>query len=178
MTLLGDGVRLRPVQEGDAARLAAAYTANRDHLAAWEPERSADFYTSAAQAEHIRVALRERAEGRALRLVLTKGERIVGRVNITDVVRGAFLSGNLGYWIDARLTGRGVMTRAVAVALDLCSSELALHRVQASTLVHNVASQRVHEANRFERIGLAPQYLRIAGRWQDHLLFQRILTDD
>jgi ribosomal-protein-alanine N-acetyltransferase len=28
----------------------------------------------------------------------------------------------------------------------------------------------------FEQIGRAPQYLRIAGRGQDHLLFQRILT--
>jgi ribosomal-protein-alanine N-acetyltransferase len=29
----------------------------------------------------------------------------------------------------------------------------------------------------FERIGVAPAYLNIAGRWQDHVLFQRILHD-
>jgi ribosomal-protein-alanine N-acetyltransferase len=29
----------------------------------------------------------------------------------------------------------------------------------------------------FERIGVAPSYLHIAGRWQDHVLFQRILHD-
>ena len=34
--------------------------------------------------------------------------------------------------------------------------------------------QRVLERNGFERIGLARGYLRIAGRWQDHILFQQI----
>ena len=27
----------------------------------------------------------------------------------------------------------------------------------------------------FERIGFAPAYLKIAGKWQDHVMFQRIL---
>jgi ribosomal-protein-alanine N-acetyltransferase len=37
-----------------------------------------------------------------------------------------------------------------------------------------VRSQRVLEHNGFLRFGLAPQYLRIAGRWQDHVLFQKL----
>ncbi len=44
--------------------------------------------------------------------------------------------------------------------------------MQAETLLHNTGSQRVLERNGFERIGLAPAYLRIAGSWQDHILFQ------
>src|SRR6476646_10044040 len=45
---------------------------------------------------------------------------------------------------------------------------------EAGTLVDNVASQRVLEKNGFERIGLARAYLRIAGAWRDHILFQRV----
>jgi len=52
--------------------------------------------------------------------------------------------------------------------------ELDLHRLEAGTLVHNTASQRVLEKNGFVQYGSAPGYLRIAGRWQDHLLFQRL----
>ena len=51
---------------------------------------------------------------------------------------------------------------------------LGLHRVEAGTLVDNGASQRVLEKNGFERIGVAPSYLRIAGAWRDHILFQRL----
>jgi ribosomal-protein-alanine N-acetyltransferase len=50
--------------------------------------------------------------------------------------------------------------------------ELRLHRIQAETLPHNVRSQRVLERNGFARIGLAPEYLSIGGRWQDHIMYQ------
>ncbi len=38
-------------------------------------------------------------------------------------------------------------------------------------------SQRVLERNGFTRIGMAPGYLQIAGRWQDHYLYQLLSTD-
>jgi ribosomal-protein-alanine N-acetyltransferase len=53
--------------------------------------------------------------------------------------------------------------------------ELGLHRIEAGTLLHNVRSQRVLERNGFVRFGVAPAYLKIAGAWQDHVLFQ-VLT--
>lgn len=34
------------------------------------------------------------------------------------------------------------------------------------------AARRVLEHNGFVRFGTAPAYLRIAGRWQDHVLYQ------
>jgi ribosomal-protein-alanine N-acetyltransferase len=52
--------------------------------------------------------------------------------------------------------------------------ELGLHRVQAGTLVHNHGSRRVLQRNGFARFGLAERYLRIAGEWQDHVLWQRL----
>ncbi len=61
--------------------------------------------------------------------------------------------------------------------IDIAFGELGLHRLQAGTLVHNTGSQKVLERNGFERIGLARAYLKIAGRWQDHILFQRISGD-
>ncbi|MDQ2699400.1 MAG: GNAT family N-acetyltransferase, partial [Actinomycetota bacterium] len=68
-------------------------------------------------------------------------------------------------------------TSAVAAIVRLARDELGLHRVQAATLTHNAGSQRVLERNGFEHIGFAPSYLKIAGRWQDHDLFQVILHD-
>lgn len=61
--------------------------------------------------------------------------------------------------------------------MNLAFTELGLHRVQAATLLNNAGSQRVLEKNGFERIGVARRYLRIAGKWQDHVLFQRIAED-
>jgi ribosomal-protein-alanine N-acetyltransferase len=67
-----------------------------------------------------------------------------------------------------------VGTAAVAEAVERAFGSLRLHRLQAGTLVDNIGSQRVLEKNGFERIGVAHNYLEIAGAWRDHILFQRI----
>nr|WP_308220847.1 GNAT family N-acetyltransferase [Microbacterium sp. CIAB417] len=170
---------MRPLEPGDAAALAEAFARNRAHLAPWDPERTEDFFTSAEQARLIELLLAERDAGRSAPFVLARPEdgAVVGRANLSNIVRGAFHSADLGYWIDASLAGRGLMTRAVTEMRRHAARELKLHRLQASTLLHNHASQRVLAANGFERIGMAPKYLHIAGEWQDHYLFQRILSD-
>jgi ribosomal-protein-alanine N-acetyltransferase len=169
---LADEVVLRPLQHDDGGRLSAAYLRNREHLLPWEPVRSEEFFTREWQEEHVTAALLDHAAGRLHPLVLARGEEIVGRLNVGDVVRGAFQSAGLGYWTDARLQGKGIMTAAVRAVVELARDELDLHRLQAATLVHNTASQAVLARAGFERIGLAPRYLQIAGRWQDHVLFQ------
>jgi [ribosomal protein S5]-alanine N-acetyltransferase len=175
---LGDGILLRPLLAGDGEELAAAYSRNRVHLEPWEPLRSDDFFTAARQHRLVAETRRSVADGRGAAYVLEDGDhRIVGRVNLSDIVRGAFWSAHLGYWIDGGFAGRGLMRRAVDAVCALAHDDLGLHRVQAATLVHNEASQRVLRATGFTEIGLAPRYLRIAGEWQDHVLFQRIVED-
>ncbi|MFD6053923.1 GNAT family N-acetyltransferase [Agromyces sp. NPDC060279] len=188
---LDGGIELRAIAPGDGAPLAAAYERNRAHLAPWEPERTPEFFSASVQEREVAASLRRLAEGTAIPLVLVErgdragggdgggepaGERIVGRVNLSDLVRGVFQNAHLGYWIDAERQGRGLATAAVGGALHF-ARRAGLHRVQAGTLVHNAASQTVLERNGFTRIGLAPRYLRIAGEWQDHVLFQRLLDD-
>lgn len=43
--------------------------------------------------------------------------------------------------------------------------------------MHNTPSQRVLVKTGFTRIGLAPHYLEIAGRRQDHVMFQVTVED-
>ena len=76
--------------------------------------------------------------------------------------------------MDGPRNGRGTATGAVGEIVAYAFEDLDLHRVEASTLVDNIASQRVLEKNDFERIGLARGFLRIAGDWRDFYLFQRL----
>lgn len=157
--------------------MAAAYVRNREHLKPWEPIRAESFFTRPGQGEAITASLTEQAHGRGYFWVLTDGPRIVGRISLNGVVAGAFLSGNLGYWVAEEMQGLGLATRATAAVCETAAAELGLHRIQAAILPHNAASQRVLERCSFSSIGVAPHYLRIDGRWQDHVLFQRILHD-
>lgn len=169
---------LRPVRIGDGAALSRAYLSNREHLAPWEPTRTEAFFTVASQEQSAQQCVADAAAGRSIRFVIESADgEIRGRMNLNNIVRGAFWSADLGYWVDATRLRRGLAGRAVAHVADYARTELRLHRLQAATLLHNLGSQRVLAGNGFERIGLAPKYLRIAGEWQDHLLFQRLLEE-
>ena len=167
----------RLITPDDAPILAELMRVNRDFLAPWEPVRADDQFTEAGQRVAIQAALAEHAHGRSLPCVLVDTDgAIVGRINLNNIVRGAAQSASLGYWLAEAAGGRGLATTAVREITGLAFTELGLHRIQADTLVHNGASQRVLERNGFVRIGLAPRYLRIAGRWQDCILHQ-LLSD-
>jgi len=159
----------------DAGPLADLLAANREFLEPWEPVRPDSFFTESGQTEALRAALAEHELGLGCPLVVLDDDgAIVGRINVSGIVRGAFQSGNLGYWIAQSANGRGLATSAVEATKRLSFDELGLHRLQAATLLHNAASQRVLARNGFEQIGMAPEYLHIGGQWQDHLLFQSL----
>lgn len=167
-------VTIRLVSEDDVVELAALVTANLEFLAPWEPQRAPDFATEHVQRRLIADALGRHDRGEMVPLVILLEERIVGRITVNDIIRGPFHSAHLGYWVSQSHNGQGIATAAVAATVELAFAEYGLHRLQAGTLLHNHGSQRVLERNGFTLIGVAPRYLRIAGEWQDHLLFQRV----
>ncbi|UBH06929.1 hypothetical protein K8P10_002440 [Leucobacter sp. Psy1] len=157
--------------------LSNAYLRNREHLKPWEPIRAAEFFTERFQREDIERKLAAGATDESLPLALVGDREIVGRFNLAGVSRGPFQSAGLGYWIDRNHQGRGLASAAVHAIVTAAREELGLHRVEASTLVHNMSSQRVLMKNGFHKIGMAPRYLQIAGEWQDHNLYQVILHE-
>lgn len=167
-------VAVRLVTEQDTDEITALVARNLVFLAPWEPIRTDSYATEPTQRRMITDALARHADGTLVPLVITVGGVIVGRINVADIVRGAFQSAHLGYWVSQDSNGRGVASAAVAATIVLSFGEYGLHRLQAGTLPHNHGSQRVLQRNGFTRIGFAPRYLRIAGDWQDHLLFQRL----
>lgn len=171
---LPGGLTLRVRREGDAVALAEAYARNRGHLAPWDPTRTEDFFTPAGQLARTRELLALRDLDSGLPLLIVDGDEIAGGIDLSNIVRGPFQSAMVGYWLDRAHTGQGLASTALAAVLD-AAREFGLHRVQAATLLANHASQSVLTRAGFERIGVAPDYLNIAGRWQDHVLFQRIL---
>jgi ribosomal-protein-alanine N-acetyltransferase len=162
---------------GDAEELAACPTRNRAFLTPWEPVREDAYFTAAGQREVLAESLDLYARGMMVPLVVVDEDgRICGRLSVGNIVRGALQSAALGYWVAQEANGRGLASAAVADAVRLAFGDLGLHRLEASTLLHNLASQRVLRRNGFAPYGVAPRYLRIAGEWQDHALFQ-LLND-
>ena len=157
----------------DGPALAALYLANRDFLAPFEPVRPPEFFTADGQRERLQRQL----DGKTHPFAILDDGAIAGTINVFHVVRESLQSCTIGYWIDGARNGRGLATGAVGEILAFAFEDLALHRVEAATLVDNVPSQRVLEKNGFERIGLARRFLRINDEWRDFFLFQRLADD-
>ena len=166
---------MRVLRVSDAAALTAAYVRNRAYLSGWEPVRPEEYFTEPWQTADIanRLVAHEAGEGHPFGLFA--GDTLVGRFNVAGIVRGPFQSAGLGYWVDSDYSGRGLASAAVRKIVEMARDELGLHRIEASTLRHNVGSQRVLSKAGFQQIGMAPRYLQIAGKWQDHNLYQVVL---
>jgi ribosomal-protein-alanine N-acetyltransferase len=160
---------IRQLVAEDAAELARLLHANRSFLAPFEPEHDEDFFTAEGQ--------RARIEAAEHYYAIVDGEELAGTISLSKLARGPFQSAHVGYWVDDASNGRGLASSALADLVEHAFTELGLHRIEAATLVDNGGSQRVLEKNGFTRIGIAPRYLRIAGAWRDHVLFQRTIED-
>ncbi|NAZ88114.1 GNAT family N-acetyltransferase [Kineococcus sp. T90] len=164
---------MRLLTPDDAGPLARLLSGDWGFLAPFEPERDPAHFTAAGQAELVERLLAEHAAGRTVPFAIVHEGELVGRSTLSNVVRGPAQHADLGYFVAEAVNGRGVATEAVARTVEAAFGELGLHRLQAGTLLSNSASQAVLQRNGFERIGVARGYLRIAGRWQDHVLYQR-----
>ncbi|MET7397565.1 GNAT family protein [Dactylosporangium sp. NPDC005572] len=157
----------------DAPALAELLRVNREFLEPWQPVRSEDYFTAAGQLAVIQADLDEYGQGAKLpHVILDDSSLPIGRITLSGIVYGPFQSCAMGYWVNAGHNGRGFATAAVSEIVRVAFEELGLHRVQAEILPHNTGSRRVLERNGFTRFGMAPEYLNIAGRWQDHAMYQ------
>jgi ribosomal-protein-alanine N-acetyltransferase len=155
----------------DAPAIADLLAAHREFFAPWDPLRNDEWFTVDSQRSILEASLRGYAQGTTVPLAIVDGAEVIGRLNLNGVTRGALQSAAVGYWVSPTHQDRGFATKALADAVALAFGELDLHRLQAETLLQNTASQQVLLRNGFRPYGVAPEYLKIAGRWQDHVLF-------
>lgn len=173
---LSDDATLRLLTARDIGPVLDAYRRNREHLAPWEPARAESFFTTADQTRILTGQLEELEAGAGYPLVFVNGATVIGRMALSGIVRGPFQSASIGYWVDKEHAGQGLASAALRNVVKHCLEDLGLHRIEAGTLFHNLGSQKVLSNAGFAPIGIAEKYLKIAGRWQDHMLFQRILS--
>jgi len=156
-----------------AARAVAFHRDNMDHLAPWDPPRPVDFLTESYWRAALARQLDEAAAGRALRLWMVAREdeagAVLGTVSFTAIERGPLQGCRLGYAIDHRHQGQGLMAEALRSAIAHAFGPLKLHRIEAGHLPENHRSARLLRRLGFVPFGYSRDYLYIAGAWRDHV---------
>jgi ribosomal-protein-alanine N-acetyltransferase len=168
---------IRPPRAEDAAELLDFECRNRAWFESTINARDPAYYSAAGIAAAIGEADAARAADRAHQFLVHDDGRLVGRVNLHAVRRGPWQCAELGYRVDRAENGRGIASRAVALALDEAFGPLALWRVEAVVRPENPASIRVLERNGFVRFGHSRRAFQLGGTWYDRLLFERHRED-
>ena len=154
--------QIHRVIRADAAELIAANLASQDYHLPWVTS-----FTDQAGFDHwFARGLTGPNVGLVAREIASN--RVVGVVNINEIVAGAFQSAYLGYYGMLNFAGTGLMTEALRAAVGYAFNELGLHRLEANIQPGNTASIALVRRLGFRQEGFSPRYLRINGEWRDH----------
>ena len=175
----GEGVYLRLPEMRDFEAWSELRRASRAFLTPWEPVWAEDDLSRGSFRRRVRRHVQEMEAEEAYAFLIFReiDDALVGGLTLGHLRRGVSQAATLGYWMGAPHAGQRFMSRAVRAATGFAFGNLRLHRIEAACLPHNGASVRLLEATGFRREGLARAYLRIAGQWQDHLLFALLESD-
>ncbi|MFB9278390.1 GNAT family N-acetyltransferase [Cohnella cellulosilytica] len=165
-------LKLRTIEEKDAPQVLEFVQRNERFLQPWEPERTPDFFTPKRQRELLRFDQSSMALDQLFKVWLYKKDepnRVIGSIALSNIVRGVFQSCHLGYRLDGAEINRGYMAEALQAVVSIAFGELRLHRIEANIMPHNAASLRLVEKLGFQPEGMARKYLKINGKWEDHV---------
>ena len=173
--LYGRRVMLRPLVNADFATWSEVRIRNGDWLLKWEPAfvGSLPDPSRDRNAFELRIANRERERqlGAGYGFGMFVDSKFAGEINLNNVVRGAFQSAYVGYWIDEARAGQSYMPEAVVTIARFAFDELKLHRLEIDIVPRNKPSRRVVEKLAIREEGVAHRFLEINGVWEDHVRF-------
>ena len=165
-------VTLRPLAISDAKAWRQARQRNAAWLVRWDATvpPGVDPRTSTFRALVKRLRRAARA-GTTYPFAVEVDGAFAGQLTVNNIVRGSAQFASFGYWLDQAYAGRGVMPRAVAMAIDHCFTTAGLHRIEICIRPENTNSLRVVEKLGIREIGYAPRFLHIDGDWRDHRIY-------
>ena len=174
-SVVGGRVVLRPLEAKDHGEWREVRLANREWLEPWEPLPDAGSPDPVHDAQAFRSRCAALARHRNLDSSYHFGvfvaHQLAGELSLQNVQRGAAQTATVGYWVDRRWAGRGIVPEACVVAFAFAFDELRLHRLEIAIVPRNTNSRRVMEKLDVREEGIAERFLQINGTWEDHVRY-------
>ena len=167
---------LKIIEADKADLLLKYYLNNKHHLSPWEPIRAKEYFTLKNFKNLVASAQTAYQEGREYKFTaLSLDQReVIGVCNFTGVCKGPFQACFLGYSISKKYEGKGYMHEILKGGIEFIFNEIGLNRIMANYIPQNERSRKLLQRLGFEREGYARRYLKIAGKWEDHILTAKI----
>ena len=177
--ITGQRTYLRAPRLSDQAEWTALRQRSRAFLEKWEPTWQPDEFSRAAFRFRLRVYSQRARDDQSYTFFIFNRQThaMIGGLSMSHVRRGVSQSATLGYWMGLPFAGQGYMKDALLAVIAAAYPLFGLHRLEAACIPHNDRSRKLLLACGFDQEGYARSYVKIAGRWEDHLLFGRSVDE-
>nr|WP_294463918.1 GNAT family protein [uncultured Sellimonas sp.] len=174
-----DRMILRLADPAFARMTAAFFAENRKIFERYEEKRPEEFYLPEFQEIWLEIQQEKAKKKEWFTYYLFEKRKpgtVIGTLSLSQIQYGSLCSGVIGYRISQSHQGLGLGTEAVREGTRIGFEELHLHRMEADVMPDNQASLRVLEKCGYEKEGYFREYLRINGKWEDHIHLASIRT--
>jgi ribosomal-protein-serine acetyltransferase len=174
--LVDDELALVLAEPRHAEELVELQRRNHQLLARWQPW-AATVPTVEESRAYIQSVADAYAAGTELQtwIRLRGGDQLVGSVGMR--FNAARQSANVGYWLDAAHSGRGIATRSVRTLVEAAIRHRGVHRMEVQTSVDNAPSRALAERLGFHLEGVMREALPFADRRDDLALYAVLATE-
>ncbi len=144
---------------------------NKVFLSNIEPIRSEHYYTEEYQKKILIDEYLQVWNNASVKYWLTKKgeERIIGTIIFNGIIKGSFQSCYLSYRLDKDELQKGYMQEAIEKGIEIAFKDMGLHRIEANLMPDNKWSIDMLSKLGFENEGFSKKYLKIQGKWEDHI---------
>ncbi|WP_226913332.1 GNAT family N-acetyltransferase [Gephyromycinifex aptenodytis] len=169
-------MRVHTITGEDVPAYREAVRMSQERIRKWNPVNIDDL------AYHLRIQSDTHRSFlvRALEPDTTAGHDVVGKVNVTNVIRGRAHSATMGYDAYDPYAGQGLFAEGLRLVIDLALKAqpygMGLHRVEAAVQPGNTRSAGLLRSLGLRRRGAFPEYLWLADAtgahdWRDHVVY-------
>ena len=169
-----DNLRLAVLKKSAYRKVLDYVVRNREFHKKFSQPHPDSYFTAASQKYYIDCEVRDYKYGKLIPLWISRKDQrdeIIGRVSFFNIAMGGMMLAQIGYHLDEKCQGQGIMTEAVKGACEIVFENLNLHRIEAFILPENQRSIDLIRRCGFVYEGTRYSYMNIDGKFRDHETF-------
>ena len=170
-----EAISLRTLAEGEAELVFEAVIRNRDHLAEFMHWMTPDYSISSAE-DFITRNLSAIVSNNSQGFGIFRGDRFIGSIGFA-YFDWTSRKTEIGYWIDKREEGKGIITKSCERLITYAFDYLGLNRIEIRCSSENARSAAIPERLGFRREGVLRQVEMRNGKLHDFYVYG-LLADD
>lgn len=170
-----ESVQIRSLQERDAEEFFELVQANIYRLSKWCPWLE-EVDTIEKTVQYLRGKIERYQTGDGLSCGFFDNGRLVGFIALEYVDKRNLVT-EIGYWLDEKVEGRGLVTAACVNLIGYSFEHLRLERVQIRCAVENVRSRAIPEKLGFKIEGILRRSERLRDRTVDLAVYGMLRSE-